>query len=632
MASDKRIQDAIDNLKEMQGGLGQLADMMDATQQVSDSLLTSFRDFATQGSSNTLWNAVSRFSSGIFPGFWSLQNKIRAVAVYMQYVEKKQKEQIKKEGEIAKTINKQAKVRMEAARTLAILNKDNISALEYQNLLEDDYFKSLVAKLGKEEALLDYRKKFNNQMMESLAGEVKLARHVKERIEDDIRYQDAYKNIGRANRQNLTEILYFKEQEKSFNDELLELEQQRSLIQAKDTRPLNKKGLPDKRFKNRGLSEEDKQMVETITKAIEKVTLEKDSAKTSSEFISKRSGVMVQKQLGTGLTVATQGEGEEEEEIEGESLGQMLKKKFLKRIEKIRKVISAIGVTVALIWKKGPIKMLGNFLKKGIVLFGMILMWIALAGIVVFFLIQSGIIGGIKDAVNWLLETTWFSDLMDSFSEIWDGVSMFFEGIFGFIHGLFTGDMDKVLEGLYNILGGLFKTAMGLVGGIFTFLGGWLVNWLFSTFPFIETLWGAAEQILIMMGTSMDDVKYYAKLIAVAAGAAYIWMLAGGGKTGAIALAGAVAVGGMVAKASGGRVNRGGNILVGEAGPEIVSLPTNSFVTPAQQSRGKMGNNITVQVNGRVGASDAELNEIARKIGQKINRQMNQYGSSGYRA
>ena len=276
--------------------------------------------------------------------------------------------------------------------------------------------------------------------------------------------------------------------------------------------------------------------------------------------------------------------------------------------------------------------MLGNFLKKGIVLFGMILMWIALAGIVVFFLIQSGIIGGIKDAVNWLLETTWFSDLMDSFSEIWDGVSMFFEGIFGFIHGLFTGDMDKVLEGLYNILGGLFKTAMGLVGGIFTFLGGWLVNWLFSTFPFIETLWGAAEQILIMMGTSMDDVKYYAKLIAVAAGAAYIWMLAGGGKTGAIALAGAVAVGGMVAKASGGRVNRGGNILVGEAGPEIVSLPTNSFVTPAQQSRGKMGNNITVQVNGRVGASDAELNEIARKIGQKINRQMNQYGSSGYRA
>ena len=45
-----------------------------------------------------------------------------------------------------------------------------------------------------------------------------------------------------------------------------------------------------------------------------------------------------------------------------------------------------------------------------------------------------------------------------------------------------------------------------------------------------------------------------------------------------------------------------------------------------------MGNNISVQVNGRVGASDAELNEIARKIGQKINRQMNQYGSSGYRA
>ena len=85
-------------------------------------------------------------------------------------------------------------------------------------------------------------------------------------------------------------------------------------------------------------------------------------------------------------------------------------------------------------------------------------------------------------------------------------------------------------------------------------------------------------------------------------------------------------------KAGGGRINKSGNYLVGEAGPEILSLPSNSFITPAVQSRAKMGNNITVQVNGRVGASDTELNEIARKIGQKINRQMNQYGSSGYRA
>lgn len=100
MATDKEFSDIIDKLGDMRGGLGQLSEMMEATQQVSDTLLTSFRDFATQGSSNTLWNAVSRFSSGIFPGFWSLQNKIRAVAVYMQYVDKNKRNKLKEKRKL----------------------------------------------------------------------------------------------------------------------------------------------------------------------------------------------------------------------------------------------------------------------------------------------------------------------------------------------------------------------------------------------------------------------------------------------------------------------------------------------------------------------------------------------------
>ena len=45
-----------------------------------------------------------------------------------------------------------------------------------------------------------------------------------------------------------------------------------------------------------------------------------------------------------------------------------------------------------------------------------------------------------------------------------------------------------------------------------------------------------------------------------------------------------------------------------------------------------MGNTINVHVNGRVGASDRELDDIASRVGQKISREMNKYGSSGYRA
>ena len=214
------LKDVIEKLQEMEGGLGQLQDLMESTQTVSDSLLKSFQNFATAGSSSTLWSAVSRFSSGIFPGFWSLQNKVRAVAVYMQYVEKKQKEQIKKESQIAKTINSQAEARSKAAKTLSVLNSDNISAMEYTNLLEDDYFKSLVARLGKEEALLSYKKTFNKQMRESLAMEVKLAKQVKENIEGNIHYKNIYKEVGLANRDNLTQLIYFTEQQEEKEKQL----------------------------------------------------------------------------------------------------------------------------------------------------------------------------------------------------------------------------------------------------------------------------------------------------------------------------------------------------------------------------------------------------------------------------
>jgi hypothetical protein len=84
--------------------------------------------------------------------------------------------------------------------------------------------------------------------------------------------------------------------------------------------------------------------------------------------------------------------------------------------------------------------------------------------------------------------------------------------------------------------------------------------------------------------------------------------------------------------ASGGTNLLGGNYLVGDNGPEIISLPGGSSITNNTNTRSAMGNTINVHVNGRVGASDQELNEIARKIGSKINIEMNRFNSRGFRA
>ena len=82
--------------------------------------------------------------------------------------------------------------------------------------------------------------------------------------------------------------------------------------------------------------------------------------------------------------------------------------------------------------------------------------------------------------------------------------------------------------------------------------------------------------------------------------------------------------------ASGGVVNSPYQV-VGEEGPELVKLPRGSRVFSNNQSRAMLSgstNNITVQVSGRVGASDSEIRDIARKVAKEINTQMNRTSST----
>ena len=93
--------------------------------------------------------------------------------------------------------------------------------------------------------------------------------------------------------------------------------------------------------------------------------------------------------------------------------------------------------------------------------------------------------------------------------------------------------------------------------------------------------------------------------------------------------AGLMYAGGAFAK--GGVTPNSGTFLVGEQGPELVSLPGNSRVYNNCQTNGMMGNTINVSVEGRVGASDQEIRQIARKVGEQINRELNRTTSTRVR-
>lgn len=81
--------------------------------------------------------------------------------------------------------------------------------------------------------------------------------------------------------------------------------------------------------------------------------------------------------------------------------------------------------------------------------------------------------------------------------------------------------------------------------------------------------------------------------------------------------------------ASGGKIKKSGLAIVGEKGAEVVSLPSGATVHSNSQSKQMMGGNtIHVHVNGRVGASDAEIRDIAKKVAREIGLQMNRTSSA----
>ena len=78
-----------------------------------------------------------------------------------------------------------------------------------------------------------------------------------------------------------------------------------------------------------------------------------------------------------------------------------------------------------------------------------------------------------------------------------------------------------------------------------------------------------------------------------------------------------------------GGVSSGGLTVVGERGPELVNLPKGARVHSNAESRRMVGGNtINVNVSGRVGASDSELRDIAKKIGRMVNTEINRTTSS----
>lgn len=655
MSNKDTIDTTIKSLREMRDSLGDLSELMEGTQQVSDGLMSSFKDFATAGSSSKLWSAVSRFSSGIFPGFWSLQNKVRAVAVYMQYVETKQKEQIKREGELAKTIDKQSTVRMKAFEKYNLLRQNSEEITDKLLLREDKYFKVLEAQVGFAEAKLKYEKQFKMVLNDNIDGELAMSKTVLERIRNDKDNEKFYKQAGLLRTKDMDSLLFYKEKEFNLLSDSLELtmitqdkedEHEKNLIELRKMRYTlddmqSEEDEKRNKVKERHLAvmiEKQEEYVnrtksdaDELNRQLTDLNKELESTRSTKQMVEERTGLKI---VGKNVEKSAPKSGKD-----------IFKGIFTAIPPYIKTALMSIGPISAIVkgmsWlgKSGNRRLFrDNAMKTGMFL-GKFLLYITLLGFVIFLIHKSGIIQYIIETLKLFDEAyeggrQWFSKFWDTFKLIFTGIFTFLEGLFTFFYGAFTGDSKKFMKGLKMMGSGLVDTLVGIVGTIIMTAITILVATIGSTAralgdAIMSRAEGGVGSILGLIGGGVAMRKFYTGAKAGGRfgpkGALIGAIIAGIGADKAVSSGYDYIMGN---NASGGLIQRTGNYLVGEAGPEIVSLPAGANVVPNNQMRGG-GQVVNVYVNGRLGASDRELNEIGRKVGMKINREINKSNNIG---
>ncbi len=194
---------------------------------------------------------------------------------------------------------------------------------------------------------------------------------------------------------------------------------------------------------------------------------------------------------------------------------------------------------------------------------------------------------------------------------IWDGIN--------------DGNILKVLVGLLAVIGSvaifIFGVLLSTVGALF----GALIGAIIKT---AEKAREDTQHVIDVLGGLAYVVGATMVLVGLFATAVVSLPLVLGG----IVVAGIAAIFDTLGFFANGGVTGSGLSIVGERGPELVRLPTGTRVHSNRESKQMLsnagGNTINVHVNGRVGASDAEIRDIANKVAREINIRMNRTSST----
>lgn len=246
-----------------------------------------------------------------------------------------------------------------------------------------------------------------------------------------------------------------------------------------------------------------------------------------------------------------------------------------------------------------------------------------LSGIaIVMVLLRKTIWPALKDAFKAFKENAGI--LLAGLMNVWNGIKEVFTG-------LINGDLMMMLDGVFNIAWGLIQIALGVLyaGAIALFTLAWktIANLFDGAIQFISDTFtsvkGFKENFGKLALVIIAAIAFFFGLpvaltalgvVVIMAGLKWIW-----GKIKGIGLF-----------ASGGMANNG-MAVVGEKGPELVSLPRGSRVHSNSNSKRMAGggtvNNFNITINAK-DSSKEEMRRMANEIGRMISSKINRSTSS----
>ena len=354
--------------------------------------------------------------------------------------------------------------------------------------------------------------------------------------------------------------------------------------------------------------------------------------------------------------------GEEGKKIGGAlgKSGRKIKKDFGKVVDKGKKwkgkILTAITLVKGLTMKMAAIKAwewakdkknklmqilkpkaIMNLVMKSLLLIGKAFLFITLFIMGFFLLKKLGVFKWLQETFEALMG--WFTGVFEWVAEIWEGVSEFIDKVAAIfdgegdllpkiwaafislldligiiIVGLWTNVIwpliyDVLWTPIWNFFKDKIRPMAEYFGGLFgSDVTGWIIAGTIGIVAVVLLVYAA----ILLLPILIAALPLIFALVIVAAIAKALWPFA-----------------------DGGTVTNSGLQMVGEKGPEIVKLPNGSKVHSNAQSKNMMGggvtNNITVQVQGRIGASDTEVRDMATKVSKIISREINRSTNTGTR-